>query len=68
MTEYILVVALVSLSAGGVTSWVADQIRLKFGLISGALTGRRAAQAGAAHRVDLRTMNPASLKKIHFDD
>jgi hypothetical protein len=69
MTEYLLVVALVSLMAGGVTSRVADQIRFKFGIVSAVLAGRAATlQAVSAHRRDLKTMTRANLKNIHFDD
>ena len=69
MTEYLLVVALVSLMAGGVTSRVADQVRLKFGLAATALGGK--APTGAilsAHRYDLKAMTPANLKHLHFED
>jgi Flp pilus assembly pilin Flp len=69
MTEYVLVVALVSLLAGGVTSRVANQIRLRFGEISGALAGQRVAGAvGRSHGADLKAMTPASLKQIRFED
>ncbi len=70
LTEYLILVALVSLLAGGVTSRVADQIRQRYGLVSIALTGRApaAARAASRHRVDLKAMTPASLKRIQFED
>lgn len=69
MTEYVLVITLVSLLAGGVVSRVANQLRFRFGEVASALGGQTSVVVvGATPALDMKAMTPANLKKTQFEE